>query len=322
MLSRKVNRSKRSRTDSGNTGSESVTVAEVIKAVEEKMKKKQPSPARHWCFTINNPTPEDFKLIEERLVLTDPYVGGLVAQTEVGDETGTRHIQGYVRFKTKRRWTCLKWSKKIHWEVCRSVDKAIDYCRKEDTWDGEWRVEHGVTGKIEDPFEGRPPLPWQQKVIDICKTKPDRRTIHWFWSEEGNVGKTSLGMWLYDNLGAYVAQGRVQDATYEMGQMQLAGMALPKIVVMDIPRVVEHISYTALELIKNGMFKATKFKPVTVRMPSPHVIVFANRPPDLSAMSADRWSVVDIGEPRSPFRASSGLIAGPSETAAGPEAST
>ncbi len=33
-----------------------------------------------------------------------------------------------------------------------------------------------------------------------------------------------------------------------------------------------------------------------VRYNSPHVIVFANRPPDLSDMSADRWRVYNMNE--------------------------
>ena len=40
-------------------------------------------------------------------------------------------------------------------------------------------------------------------VVDILKTEPDERTIHWFWEPKGNVGKTTLCKWLVVKRGAF-----------------------------------------------------------------------------------------------------------------------
>jgi len=50
-----------------------------------------------------------------------------------------------------------------------------------------------------------------------------------------------------------------------------------------------------LESIKNGLFFSGKYESTQVVMNSPHLIIFANEPPDKSKMSADRWHIVRIG---------------------------
>ena len=37
---------------------------------------------------------------------------------------------------------------------------------------------------------------WQQEIIDLTKTQPDGRTIHWYLESEGNTGKTFLRRYL------------------------------------------------------------------------------------------------------------------------------
>lgn len=98
-----------------------------------------------WCFTVNNPNGWE-----------PAWDGGvmlyLVYQTERGEQ-GTEHIQGYVRFETRKRGSTV--ARKLaansghhpHVEVARGTEQANkDYCTKADT-----RVEgpHGEFGVFE-----------------------------------------------------------------------------------------------------------------------------------------------------------------------------
>lgn len=88
----------------------------------------QASPAKDWCFTINNPSEKTWNKI-----WAFPYKY-LVFQVEVG-ENGTPHVQGFVQFEDKLRLTALKkLHKKAHWEKRRGTpDEAANYCKKEDS---------------------------------------------------------------------------------------------------------------------------------------------------------------------------------------------
>jgi hypothetical protein len=91
------------------------------------------SRSRGYCFTVNNPTQEDYTQLEE---LECKYV---VYGREVGEE-GTKHLQGYAYFHTLKS---LRQVKKVlpraHIESQRgSFSQAISYCKK----DGDF-VERG-----------------------------------------------------------------------------------------------------------------------------------------------------------------------------------
>ena len=91
--------------------------------------------ARNWCFTINNPTPDE----DPRKWAQVQYV---VWQLEEG-ENGTKHWQGTVQMTCVKRMAGMKKiNGRAHWEVTRKVEEAIAYCKKDDTrLDGPW--EHG-----------------------------------------------------------------------------------------------------------------------------------------------------------------------------------
>lgn len=86
---------------------------------------KQDSPARDWCFTINNPSEKDW---EKVWAFDYKY---LVFQAEIGEE-GTPHLQGFVQWTAVIRLTALKkFHKKAHWEKRRGTPyEAAHYCKK------------------------------------------------------------------------------------------------------------------------------------------------------------------------------------------------
>ena len=62
----------------------------------------------------------------------------------------------------------------------------------------------------------------------------------------------------------------------------------PKVVIVDIPRVNRgHFSVAGIEEIKNMFFFSGKYEGGMVSGPIPHVICFANVPPNQEEMSRD-----------------------------------
>ncbi len=87
-----------------------------------------PKKAKHWCYTINNPTEADKSPDDEMMAY---HVCGM----ETGED-GTPHYQGYMCFKNRQTMTALKKiMPRAHLEVMRGTpQEASDYCKK----DGEF----------------------------------------------------------------------------------------------------------------------------------------------------------------------------------------
>lgn len=63
----------------------------------------------------------------------------------------------------------------------------------------------------------------------------------------------------------------------------------PQIVIWDVPRSVEdHISWQAIESVKNGFFYSGKYEGGQCMFDNPHVVIFANIPPPKGHLSEDR----------------------------------
>jgi hypothetical protein len=84
--------------------------------------------AKNWCFTLNNYTPEDV----DRLLQPIAGVEYLIFGREVSS-TGTPHLQGFVCFRSRKRLSqTLAVVGVAHCTVTRSVEKSIEYCKKDD----------------------------------------------------------------------------------------------------------------------------------------------------------------------------------------------
>lgn len=66
-------------------------------------------------------------------------------------------------------------------------------------------------------------------------------------------------------------------------------------VMIDIPRINKDcISYASLESIKNGLICNTKYETGSKVFNSPHLIIFANSPPNECKLSKDRWKITNL----------------------------
>lgn len=129
------------------------------------------SEGKRWCFTINNPTPEDKQDVNRLATICD-Y---LVAQTERGEE-GTLHIQGFFILKTKKRMSWLKnnFNSRAHLEISRGTNQqAADYCKKEETraqGEDAWSIEEGALPARAEVKKPNERLQDAAEELDIIKT--------------------------------------------------------------------------------------------------------------------------------------------------------
>jgi hypothetical protein len=209
---------------------------------------------------------------------------------EVG-ESGTPHLQGFVHHEKRFRWSELKLPPQIHWEkALGSVPQNFEYCKK----DGDY-----VTN-IKEPRQLKlidPTFEWEKKILEEIKEEPDDRTIHWIWSHQGCMGKTSFCKYLVVKHNAAVLHGKGADIRHGLAEwIKLHDGAFPDVVVYPIPRSfnTEYLSYEGLENIKDMFFFSGKYEGGQVVGPSPHLYVFANVGPDYAKMSEDRWVVENI----------------------------
>lgn len=250
------------------------------------IEKKRGVPGKVWFMTWNNYEPETLETFIEKVKSScSKYVG----QEEVG-ENGTPHIQMKIECKKKIRPIEFFGVKAIHWEKSRTF-AGHEYCNKDDT---------RKPGGLRWSFGVPPPLyvpecyGWQLDVVDLVQTVPDLRKIYWYWEPTGSVGKSSLARYLCVKHNALLVGGKASDMKAALALMQKNKLLMPSVIIADIPRSVEHVSFSGFEEIKNGVFFSSKYESGMVMMNSPHLIVFANFEPDLSKLSADRWVINDI----------------------------
>lgn len=132
------------------------------------------------------------------------------------------------------------------------------------------------------------PKKWQASLMNDLNTVPHPRKIIWIWENVGNVGKTYMAMYLAAvHKAAYLQNGKSSDLAHAYNGQN--------IVVFDFPRTsIEKINYSIIESLKNGIVFSPKYNSQTKVFPTPHVVIFANFPPNRSALSQDRWDIREI----------------------------
>jgi len=255
---------------------------------------KQPSnptkKSRAWAMTLNNPvqTPDQMAQLFSSL---EPEAW--IFQLEEG-ASKTPHYQGCIKFKNQRVWP-KDLLPGAHWEPCRNWKQSVNYCQKpEGRLAGPWA--HGVTivPTLKVITELRP---WQKQIKELLDEEPDDRKIHWYWESNGNAGKTAMAKFICANYpNTIFVNGKASDCKYAVAQQIERGKVLHA-AIFGFTRDAEsskYISYQAMEEIKDGIFFSPKYESGMVLYNPPHVIVFANFPPDTSRLSADRWFIENI----------------------------
>lgn len=182
------------------------------------------SKTRSYCFTINNYTDDDIKLIDE----LEDLAQYLVVGKEVGEQ-GTPHLQGYVYFKCQRHFKAVKkLLPKAHIEAAKAdAAKNREYCTKQ----GDILIEAGdmpKAGKRTDIEKVRDELKEganMRHIVDIAKSTQSIRMaeiylkyhetardwkpeVKWFHGSTG-AGKTRAAReWLEDDIYTCLETGK------------------------------------------------------------------------------------------------------------------
>ena len=236
-------------------------------------KAKQISPALRWCFVLNNYTEEECSSIVP--ILTKECKLYIVGK-EVG-ESGTPHLQGYLRFKTKKRpMSVFSFTNRIKWIKAKGNDEDNrQYCSK----DGKILCSFGF------PYV-RPPVitlarsdlySWQEELVKIFEVPCEWncRTIYWRYGDVG-IGKTQFARYLCVHHQAVVIGGAQRHILSQV-QNQPAPIYIILLSYGD-----DKISYRAVEQIKDGLF-STAFGCDNNTMSvenAPHLLIIGNEPPD------------------------------------------
>lgn len=246
--------------------------------------KKQPSRKTFYCFTLFKYEHFYDDIIRQlKLISTKGIVGKEICPT-----TGHTHLQGFIALKKPMRITELKICGSPHWEAAIASEEAnMKYCSKEGDF-LKWGFPKPLKILQESDF-----YLWQTNLKNILLTEPDDRTVNWFWSAEGGTGKSSFCKYLVYNFNAIVCgKGNYADIVNIIFN---SNMDTTNIIIFDLPRNNGNkISYSAIESIKNGMICNTKYETGSKIFNAPHIVVFANSPPEYELLSQDRWSVFCI----------------------------
>ena len=117
--------------------------------------------------------------------------------------------------------------------------------------------------------------------------KPERRQVNFIFNPQGGCGKSLTADYItlnpFDQLEQYLALNK----------------RYPTTIVLDLTRNENNLNveslYSTLENLKNGRLDSTfygRFK--RLRFKSPHLIVFTNNVPNMSALSSDRFNLLAI----------------------------
>lgn len=209
-------------------------------------------------------------------------------QLEKGESTDYLHLQMAVSLKTKQRfnWFKVHLSPIVHCEIQRNIENSFDYCMKNDSriW-GPYIYPEPPCQPVIDDLDGVELYDWQIEIINKIEGPVDKRKIHWYWEPNGNVGKTIFTRHLLIKYKcAFFQGGKKSDIAYAYNGEPIC--------IFNFPRTSEgHISYDAIEGLKDGLVFSAKYESRYKIFNRPHVIVFANFEPDYSALSSDRWDV-------------------------------
>lgn len=253
------------------------------------------SKSRKYCMTVNNWTEAEYKtLITQFKIEAQKWIIG-----KEGADTKTQHLQIYVKYKNARSFESMKkLCGRAHIEKARGSDNENwRYCAKEQKFESNYdcmTMREKLKLKCIKEYSEIKWKDWQGGVIEELDKDPDKRKIFWYWEETGNVGKSYLCKYLALTRSVVICEGKKADIFNQVNVM-IDNNKSPDIILLDIPRSSEgYINYGAIEQLKNGMLYSGKYEGGVCLFPSPHIICFANCPPDMSQMSHDRWCIKKI----------------------------
>lgn len=158
-----------------------------------------------------------------------------------------------------------------------------------------------IRPRVAPKYELEDPYTWQRALkaeLDEPRNQRDGRKLPWLWNADGNVGMSTFCRWLTqgneENVLTLQQGGRMGDVAHTIAHHVSTYGHGPKIILVDLGRAVARRNiYATLENMLNGAMFSSKYESRSVFFEKPHVVCFANWPPETSAqtLSEDRWDV-------------------------------
>ena len=135
----------------------------------------------------------------------------------------------------------------------------------------------------------------QKEVLEKLDNQNDRQVL-WVSDRQGNSGKTFMTKWL-------LARGNAIRFTNAKSSDIAYAYTGQDIVIFDISRTIEgYFNYGICEDLKNGMLFCGKYASKSkVFVKPPRIVIMANWLPDKSAMSSDRWDILEVPDGYNPI---------------------
>lgn len=258
-------------------------VSQCVSSEERNTSKNVPR-ARRWIAVINNWSEND---IEKIVSLSQcNYIIG----KEVGEQ-GTKHLQCYLEFPNQMRFNTLKrYLPTAHLEKAKmSAQANLEYCSKDGNYITNMKIPKKLKIISKDSL-----YPWQLDIENLVHEEPDDRTIHWYWDKKGGAGKTALIKRLV-HLYPWITYSTCTKSADIVTQAD----SMISCYLFNFSRSCKDFDpYGAIEQLKDGLVSNCKLqkKTVNILMNPPHIICFANKPPNIKKLSEDRWKIVRLDE--------------------------
>jgi hypothetical protein len=255
---------------------------------------RQISPSKRWVFTFNNYTENDYNGFVKLLKI---HSSKFIIGKECGDQTHTKHLQGFIYFNKKvRPKSIFSIFPKIHWEKAKGSDEDnYFYCSKEGDFivEGDFKIKQKV--KTLDIKEFKP---FQKSILDIYNGKINENKIIWIHDKKGQCGKTEFLRYMNITYNVPFAYGgKCSDIiNLAFNNKDYLETATKPCFIYNFGRDIEshQISYSSMEQISDGCIANTKFEAGCMVFNKPHVIVFANCLPETKKLTSSRWIIYDI----------------------------
>lgn len=193
--------------------------------------------------------------------------------------------------------TIKAWNPRLHLEQTRSVVQSVAYCSDPAKRHGKiWTLGYSVPSTDRTYILDEADLfTWQRELLaELREEADDDRRIIWYSDLDGGSGKTAMARFLlatFQQKALYLCGGSSKDILHQV----VRASCDPTIIIFNLARSQEgRLAYNALETVKDGLVQSGKYEGGMRMFKPPHVIVFSNWLPDMTALSADRWIIREL----------------------------
>lgn len=225
-----------------------------------------------WDFGDIHP---NWKVLKGRKAFNDGLRYISKEDTDIGIESPEPQFADIV----EAVWECES-ERDVLLRVCKGREDVIPYLMV-----FKYKLETERHIAYQDTFKDAELNEYQTEWWDRLRVQNDRQIL-WIYDEEGGKGKSWFGKWLRVNHNAerMILKQKAVGFMYKGSEY----------VYVNITRTTEDfVSYAALEDLKDGEMVSDKYEGRSVLYAPPKVIVFSNFYPKISAMTTDRWDIIE-----------------------------